>query len=79
MKRNKKYLKAAERIVTRQNSFCCRALKAVDKCDKNFHKMFKPNNALTMDAYFSSFGTTHKEDCVARSLALILMYEMGEE
>lgn len=81
MKKNKKYLKAAKFLVSIENTDpqgCCLALGKVNHpSDKYwFELIFKPQHSHSDDYYF---GPVHcDESKLARSLALLFMYEMGE-
>jgi hypothetical protein len=84
MKKNKKYLEAAELLICSERVYgqtpgCCYVLKKAKKRDYNFHTMFKPED--DRDAGYSDyyFGPLHNDESnLARSLALLFMYEMGE-
>ena len=77
MKKNKKYLQAAKLTLKKVDKHdytgCCIALAFVDKSDEYFLDFFKPD--LTIRGYW--FGDLTKNNSLARSLALLLMYEMG--
>jgi hypothetical protein len=79
--KNKKYLKAAKMLVYdkekyNQDDGCCNVLDWSGQCDSNFHNIFKPEGAQQRDAYFGLIDDP--ENHLARSLALLFMYEMGE-
>jgi hypothetical protein len=79
--KNKKYLKAAKLMIRVKEKHdihygCCVALDAVHQSDEYFHYIFQPKYESRRDAYF---GDLNDENILARSLALLLMYEMGEE
>jgi hypothetical protein len=79
MKKNKKYLEAAELLVhnTREYEGCCYFLGRVNQDADNFNDIFKPDRSVVTDYYFGS--VLSDESNLARSLALLFMYEMGEK
>jgi hypothetical protein len=82
VKKNKKYLKAAKLLIRNKEIYgytsgCCFVLEMVKKDDYEFHAIFKPEYARTANHYFGN--VREDENILARSLALLLMYEMGEE
>jgi hypothetical protein len=81
MKKNKKYLEAAELLIRNNEEHglrtgCCFVLSYLDQCASNFHAIFKPEGARS-DYYYFGPGWT-EENILDRSLALLFMYEMGE-
>ena len=83
MKRDKKYLEAAEVICTNIHPIgsrsCCLALTYVGKSATRFNELFTPHGCSEEDYYFDDKKRPDKHTKLARSLALILMYEMGEK
>jgi hypothetical protein len=90
--KNKKYLKAAELVCTdireRIRNFklmsgsrsCCRALLFVGKSPTRFNELFTPEGRSAYEYYFEDYGNWADDQVIlARSLALLLMYEMGEK
>jgi hypothetical protein len=80
--KNKKYLKAAELLISNKEKYnlqtgCCFVLSCLDQWGSNFHAIFKPENASINDYYFGD--ELNEENRLARSLALLFMYEMGEK
>lgn len=85
--KNKKYLKAAELIAVKRTNFACWALAEVEQDEVEFKKLFGPKKDrylyLIDNPYFNGgswYGSVRKpKNRLARSLALLLMYEMGEK
>ena len=83
--KNKKYLEAAELFCENTSiDFACEALNRVKKPVDNFQKMFRPSaeehiyvgyNGVFLNVFFGE--TRNEENRLARSLALLFMYEMG--
>lgn len=89
MTKNKKYLKAAKLITLNVKAYnflnirrigCCTALFKVNQTDYKFTFLFKPVKAEINSFWWHNpdEGITKKTQ-LARTLALLLMYEMGEE
>jgi hypothetical protein len=90
--KNKKYLKAAELVCTDireigddykliiSSRSCCLALASLNKSTIRFNELFKPDDCFVGDFYFDDKNKWRdKQSILARSLALLLMYEMGEK
>jgi hypothetical protein len=85
MKKNKKYLLAAQLIVDFELKYVpiigcyvsCEALRRVRQPAINYTKLFKPKDIHTEQLWFDHNENYNPQ--LARQLALLLMYEMGEE
>lgn len=73
------YKKAAEGIADNKYDFCCEALYGSfpPKLKTVFLEMYKPENAKKDSAFFGSMYCVQTR--MARSLALLLMYEMEKD
>jgi hypothetical protein len=79
MKKNLIYKKAAIRIVDNCDKFCCHALNYNRYELGEFTSIFNPQKFDMFNGSDGWFGSCLKpENQLARSLALLFMYEMGE-
>lgn len=87
MKKNKKYLQASKLIIQtnkarkddKKHFYACTALIELKQCKDNFEKFFKPENKNSNSSWWTKGSDGSLEDQLARQLALLLMYEMGEK
>ena len=87
MRKNKGYLLAAKMTSNQQEFYSCDALNETcgwnSKSHRNYESFFRPNDIEMnqFDCYgFNWYGQNDiLESNLARSIALLFMYEMGEE
>lgn len=84
MKKNEKYLEAANLIENRNAHYCCHALEELYLDLDNFKELYEPDDNYKAEtgywnAWFTDDTSTDKQNRLARVIALQLMYEMGVE